>query len=71
MQVMIRQSDLRPSKGACWYFDNGPTIGCVLQVRDDNGAPLGHLVLQGASDPLDRLGKVQHGVSIITEDTCA
>lgn len=67
MPVMIRMSDLRPATSGCWYFDNGATVGCVLQVRDDNGQALGYLVLQGASDPGDRLGRVQHGVSIIEE----
>lgn len=70
--MLVRASDLRQATSGCWYFYNGPTVGCVLEVKDDGGRPLGYLVLEGSAAPEDRTGKVQHGVSVIptVKDLC-
>ena len=63
--MLVRAADLRPSGSPCHYFDNGPTVGCVMNVCADAGRPLGYLVLEGKADPDDPLGKMRHGVTII------
>lgn len=63
--MFVRIADLKPADSPCWFFDNGPTVGCCMAIRDDAGRPLGYLVLEGSADPDDLLGKMRHGVTVI------
>lgn len=63
--MFLRASDLREATSRCWYFYQGRTVGCVLEVKDDNGKPIGYVVLDGETQPQDPKGKLQHGVSIL------
>lgn len=63
-----RCPDHRRSDSNCWYFDKGKKVGCVLEVKKDDGTVIGVIILDGESDPKDPLGKLRHGVSVLSID---
>ena len=66
--LIDRDPDHRPSDSRRWIFDRGQKVGCVLEIKDDIGTVLGVLILVGEAEPSDPLGKIQHGVSLLSMD---